>query len=202
MTLVDDDRTPLPLRPLRNKKGQTKSMSRKQLRARARRSKKGGRSEEYGLLYKPIEEWDSEELARGRPRDRNGHFSGPGPKWLTREMHEESMTRFRQVVKDSMNGTTIKAVDVIVSILENDELDDKGKLVVPPSTKLAAATFLLEHVVGKPTQRQETDISVKLQAVLASSIITPGVLPAFPNAKQLAPGAGVEDAELVDDEDD
>lgn len=204
-SVIDDDRTPLPVRPQRGKKGVKRVMTPRQLRARARRNKKGARSEEFRMLYKPVEEWDAEELARGRPRARDGSFSGRAPQWITRELHEDAMTRFKQVIKDGMNSHTNTALDVIHWVMTCNDVDDKGKLLVPPSTKLVAATFLIEHAVGKPTQRQETDISVKLQGVLASSIITPGTLPAFPNAKELTSPRGeddVVDAEWAEEEDD
>jgi hypothetical protein len=204
MTLVDDDRTPLPKRPLRNKKGQEQSMTPKQLRARARRSKKGANSPEFKANYKPIEEWDHEELARGRPRDKNGGFSGRPPAWISRELHEESMTRFKSIIKDGLNAETNTALMVVHSILTDSDYDDKGKPLVPASTKLDAAKFLIEHAVGKPTQRQETDISVKLQGILATSIITPGVLPAMPGAKELTSPRSTDDivdAEWAEDDD-
>ncbi|RZT77965.1 methyltransferase family protein [Micromonospora violae] len=37
--------------------------------------------EEIG--YKPVSEWDNEELARGKPRNSQGSFSCPSPSWLT-----------------------------------------------------------------------------------------------------------------------
>lgn len=193
---VDDDRDPLPIRPIRNK-GFARVTSRKQMRARARRNRKqAGMSEEFRKLYKPIEKWDADELARGRPRAKDGTFGGRAPRWLTREVHEESMTRFRQVIRDGMNENTNTALTTIRWILSCDEVDEKGKPVVSPSTKLDAAKFLVEHVLGKPKQHIETDISVKLQGILASSIITPGTLPAVPAAHALAsPRDDVLDAE-------
>src|SRR5690606_22385580 len=131
----------------------------KQVRARLRR--RGKRmdlltEQEQTVLYrKPVEEWDNEELARGRPRNSNGHFSGPAPKWITREIHEQAMERYTAVVKSSMNATTVDALEVLGHIINNDEYDEKGRPVVPASTKLDAAKFLIEHVVGKPKQRIE-----------------------------------------------
>src|SRR5262245_63124610 len=84
-SLIDYDRDPLPIRPQHHLTGRSKSTSRKQMRARARRKrKKAGESEEFKRLYKPIEQWDPEELARGRPRSRDGNFTGRPPRWITR----------------------------------------------------------------------------------------------------------------------
>ena len=198
--LVDDDRDPLPIRPIRARHGdKPQSTSRKQMRARLRRQHKKGKkdSAEAKRLYKPIEQWDAEELARGRPRDKNGTFGGRPPLWITREIHEESMTRFRQIIRDGLNANANTALSTIGWILACDELDEKGRPVVSPSTKLDAAKFLFEQVVGKPKQLQEMDISVKLQGILASAVVTPGsyVMPAIPQARELTSPRSWEDAD-------
>jgi hypothetical protein len=198
--LIDYHKTPMPHRPIRNKRGQRLQMTPKQMRERVRRSRQGMKSQEFGLLYKPVSEWDPEELARGRPKDRDGEFKGVAPKWLTREVHEEAMTRFRQVIRDGMNSHTNIALKTIRGIMENEETDDKGRALVSANAKLDAAKFLIDHALGKPKQRIETDISVKLQGMLASAIITPGSLPAVPNAKELAsPRGSFEDLKSFED---
>jgi hypothetical protein len=72
-----------------------------------------------------------------------------------------------------MNANTVDAIDVIRWVMMNNEVDDKGKPIVPASTKLDAAKFLMEHIVGKPTQRIENDVSVKLQAILGVAMANP-----------------------------
>lgn len=153
-----------------------KLLTPKQIRARARRKQK--RIEmmteaEFNARWKPVEEWDLQELAKGRPRDANGRFRGTTPKYLSKEVHEKAMERFKHAIKTEMNGHTPSALDAINKILNNDDVDEKGKAIVPASTKLEAAKFLLEHVVGKPTQRVEQDISVKLQALLGTVMVNP-----------------------------
>lgn len=155
-----------------------KLLTPKQIRARMRR--KGKRtniatSQEVGYLYKkPIEEWDLEELAAGRPRNSQGKFSGPKPQWITTAVHEESMTRYTAAIKTGMRRSTVDAVEVLNMVLNNEEVDEKGKPLVPASTKVDVAKFLLEHAVGKPTQRVEQDISVKLQGILGQVLVNPG----------------------------
>lgn len=194
-----------------------KLLTPKQIRARARRRAK--RAEmmsdlEFETAYKPIEEWDLEELARGRPRNMNGNFRGATPKWVNREVHERAMDLFKQAIKSEMNAATPKAMDAILHMIQNEEVDEKGKPIVPASTKLDAAKFLLEHIVGKPTQRVENDISVKLQAILGSVMVNPaealgngdgpyqiGHLPGHTFALGSA-GDDVVDGEIIDDDDD
>lgn len=206
---IDEDRDPLPIRPLRDSHGNAMNMSRRQLRKRLHRRRREHPyatkpPPEAALVMKPIEEWDAEELARGRPRDKTGRFSGKGPAWLTREVHEESMSRFRTLVKNRANESTIEALKVIDMIMTNNKKDRRGRPLVTASTKLDAAKFLIEHVIGKPTQHTETDISVRLQGILASAVITPGtyVVPSRPDAKALMPHADIVDAEVIDDGED
>jgi hypothetical protein len=184
--------------PPRTKSGGELQMNKKQIRARARRHARISEAE-FNKLYKPIEEWDDEELARGRPRSSDGSFRGKAPNWITREMHEEIMSRFRGIVESKMREETVTALGVIHTILQDGTTDDKGKPLVPASTKMDAAKFLIEHVVGKPTQRQEVDISVRLQALLATATV--GLVADGAEALSLPPGADYESA-FGEDEDE
>lgn len=168
------DKLPANTRP---RTGDGKLLTPKQIRARARR--KAARSEmmsdqEMEYLYgKPVDEWDTEELAQGRPRNSAGNFSGPKPKWINAAVHEEAMERYTAVVKSEMNATTVDALATLRMLLNDDERDDKGKPIVPASTKADISKFLIEHVVGKPKQRIESDVSVKLQGILAQVMVNP-----------------------------
>jgi hypothetical protein len=176
-------------------------MTPKQLRERARRSKQGADSDDFQSLYRPIEEWDAEELARGRPRDRNGNFTGRAPKWITRELHEEAMTRFRQLIRDGVNANTHVAVETLKELMTDTDTDEDGKPRVPASVKASIAQYLIDHTLGKPKQRVETDISVRLQGMLATAIITPGMLPAQAGSKELTSPRADFEAEWSDEED-
>lgn len=185
-----------------------RSESPKQLRARARRMAAKGKQppvEMIAKLYKPLEEWDEEELARGRPRAKDGSFAGKPPAWISRELHEEIVQRFATIVKTKMNEHTVEALNVVNWILTCDDTDDNGRLIIAPGIKLEAAKFLIEHVVGKPTQRVEGDISVKLQAILGQAIVMPDD-PRYggEDARALRAGSpgSVIDVEAVDDEED
>jgi hypothetical protein len=98
---------------------------------------------------------------------------------------------FKQRVRGSMNETTVKALSLLASLLDNDDTDHKGRPVVAASTKLDASKFLVEHLLGKPTQRTETDISVKLSGMLASVMVSPEMsLPDPLNPTQPIAGTG------------
>ncbi|MGH9907905.1 MAG: hypothetical protein ACRD8U_20240 [Pyrinomonadaceae bacterium] len=188
--------------------------SKKQIRRRVRRRGTITRKE-FETLYKPIEEWDMEELARGKPRNSKGDFSGPAPQWMTRAMHEAIMSQFRDLVNMEMRAHTVTALSLVGKVLIDDRVDHKGKPLVSASEKLRAAQFLIEQQVGKPLQRQEVDISVKLQGLLATATVGPvdGIgraMLASPDAVgfgTMSDFAGalmagdIEDAEVIDDDD-
>lgn len=189
----------------RTKEG--KLLTPKQIRARARRTGKKTEimtKEELRYLYpqKPIEDWDMDELAAGRPRNSKGSFTGPKPKWITREIHEQAMERFIQGVRQGMRGTTVKGLTKLEELLEDDSVDDKGKPLVSASTKVDIAKFLIEHVIGKPTQRVENDVSVKLQGLLAAVMVNPDDMSSGGYQPAHYPGITMKLATSEDDDDD
>lgn len=188
-------------------------MTTAQARRRARRKiKKGQRitDEAFDLISKPVEEWDDEELARGRPRNAAGDFRGMPPKYLPREIHERALERFKTVVKQRMNYQTLDALRTVEFIMTSDETDDKGKPVVSANVKLQAAQFLIEHLMGKPTQPINNDISVKLQGILGTVMVNPQEIQSGDQYKiahmgyRALPPSSTDpiDAEVVEDEDD
>lgn len=171
---------PFPVKYRLDPDGRVISRTQINARIKRRRRRQGEKTtyQEYELAEKyahrkPLEEWDSEELARGRPRNKNGSFSGPKPAFVTMAVHEEAVEKFAQVIKTEMSVATISAVEQLNSILQNEETDYRGKPIVSASTKLDAAKFLIEHLVGKPKQRIESDVSIKLQNILGSVIVNP-----------------------------
>ena len=72
-----------------------------------------------------------------------------------------------------MNKHTVDALQTLQMILQNEEVDNRGRPLVSASVKLDATKFLLEHVVGKPKQHITQDISVKLQGLLGTVMVNP-----------------------------
>lgn len=167
---------------LRPVNGEGKLLTPKQIRARARRSAKRQRKNaavrpmselEFDTLYKPIEDWDLEELAKGRPRNVDGNFRGRKPGWITREVHERAMELFVEETRSGLNGLAPQALTRLHWILNNEERDDKGRPVVPVATQLQATHLVIEHILGKPKQKVEGEISVKLQGLLGTVMVNP-----------------------------
>lgn len=194
---MDIDPVPLTADGFRISKQQ---IYRRQKRARENYLKRMNMSEaENNIRFrKPIHEWDNQELARGRPRNKDGKFRGAAPEWVSAEIHEAAMDRFKSIVKTGMRVATVDAIDVVKRILNDDTTDNRGRPLTAASTKLQAAQFLLEHVVGKPTQRIESDVSVKLQAILGTIMVNPSDAPGGYTAGHF-PGLTMELAALQDD---
>ena len=167
-----------------------KLLTPKQIRARARRraarlEKSIMTEQEMNVLYrKPIAEWDLDELARGRPKNAQGHFKGPKPQWVTQIVHEEAMELYKSAIRTNMRSTTVSALDLLQEVINDDNVDDKGKPFVPASVKVDVAKFLIEHAIGKPVQHVEGDISVKLQGILGQVMVNPAEIMG-PNGRQM-----------------
>jgi hypothetical protein len=188
------------------RRGKPAVINPKQLRARARRKDRRGESTaaEVALLYKPIDQWDIEELARGMPRMHNGNWPAQAPAWINRNLAEEATKRFQRELKAKIHTISLDAINLLQSLMQNNRKDAKGKPIVPPSTKADIAKWLVEHVVGKATQHIEADVGVKLQGVLAASIVMPGQLPAQApvHVESIIVPASTAQIEDSDDDDD
>lgn len=166
----------------------------KRKRARARRLAKKG-LEALQEAYKPVEEWDNEELARGRPRNVAGSFSGPEPTWMTAQLAEEAQKRFKQLNRGEIRNLIEEGMPLLRKILREDATDKRGRPLVPVSVKWDALKWLLEMEHGKPTTRIEGDISVRLQAMLGSVLVNPDGQPSIEMAESI-------EAESWEDEDE
>jgi hypothetical protein len=129
------------------------------------------------LYQKPISEWDVEELARGRPRNSAGTFTGRKPGWLTPIVAQEARRRLHDDAFSKLVGHLDLAFKVIKNLLESTELDDKGKPIVDARTKLAAAQFIVEHVIGKAKSTVEIEAVDTTRHAIAAAIILDDGMP-------------------------
>src|SRR4051794_35813754 len=67
-------------------------------------------------LHKPLEEWDDEELARGRPRAMDGSFRGKSPDWINRQVHEEALRRFKDLSQGQLRAIVPEALQQLHTI--------------------------------------------------------------------------------------
>jgi hypothetical protein len=121
---------------------------------------------------KPLEDWDFEELARGRPRDKNGGFAGRTPEWIRQTVAKESKKRLIDKTYGLLATHVDTAVQVMGNLLISEEVDDKGRPLVDAKTKYAAAAFIIEHFIGKPNALVTVDVEGdEVKQALAAAIV-------------------------------
>lgn len=151
------------------------SQNPKQIRNRLRRH--AGKLEEDVAMYsmvkygKPIEDWDLEELARGRPRSKNGKFNGAAPGWITPTIQKEARRRLLDHTLGKMAGHIDLAIQTVVNLIMCDEVDERGKPLVDPKTKLQGCMFIIEHFLGKPKAFVELAGGDEKKVALAAAIV-------------------------------
>lgn len=128
------------------------------------------------MLYgKPVKDWDFEELQKGRTRDpETGKFRmGPKPKWITDIVMGEVQKRLELMTRQELAGHTKTALGAIRMLLTDDREDENGRPFTSSATKLAAATYVLDQIIGKPTTRVQVDASVNVNNFLAKVMVNP-----------------------------
>lgn len=150
-------------KPLSEKPGAT--------RARMRKSTKNINRDIAILYKKPVEDWDMEELAKGRPRSKDGKFTGPRPTWITPIILKAAQDRLRSLTRQELSTYAGDAVRVMHQLMTNEDTDYDGKPLVPPSVRLSAATYMLDQLIGKPTTPVEVTGNVVLQTLMADVLV-------------------------------
>lgn len=175
-------------------------LSKKPSQIRNRLRRKGKKFEEDLEMYyevmgrKPVEEWDLEELARGRPRNSKGTFAGQAPRWLTIHVQREAKRRLVEYTLGTMSAHVDVAVRAIAQLITSEEVDDKGKPIVDARTKLAASVFVIENIVGKPKAIVELNASDDVKSAIAAAIV-------MDDGEPQDQPVILEDVEFTEDED-
>jgi hypothetical protein len=122
------------------------------------------------LGYKPVAQWDLEELGRGRPKNSNGSFTGgPAPKWLTPAIEAERRKRLKQATHDALMAHTDAAMRVLGELVKNPE--------TPASVRADIGKFIYEQLHGKAKSKIDLDAKVTPQTALAAAIVLDDGLP-------------------------
>lgn len=148
------------------------------------------------VWQKPLREWDMEELARGKPRNKKGNFQGPTPGWVTPEVQKEVKRRLMSRTRQDLSLHLSSAINVIKDLMESEEVDDKGRPLVDARTRLAAAMFIIENTIGKPKALLEiSDATDNVKAAIAAAIVLDDGLPQDHHGE-------IVEAEIVEEEED
>lgn len=162
---------------MRGRSGDPSKLSTKPSQIRNRLRRKHDKYEqdlELFLQYsgkKPVEEWDLEELARGMPRNKAGQFGGRASIYLQPAVVKEVRRRLVHETFGELSGTAQLAIKAIKWVLECDDVDGNGKPVVDARTKLEAAKFVLEQIIGKPKTPVELEASEGVKSFIAQAIL-------------------------------
>ena len=172
-------------------------MDRHNARRRAKaKATKGDISDEIAVIYKPLEEWDDEELTRGRPRDKNGNFGGHRPSWLTPALQAERQRRLRQLMADELGTFAADALRTIHSVMMDDSRDETGKPNVPASVRVDAGKYLVDQFMGKATATVDVHAGNQLAELLADVMVNPDGEPSH----QIVNGEVVDDDPSAEDD--
>jgi hypothetical protein len=144
-------------------------------------------------VRKPIEDWDVDELAHGRPRDANGKFTGVSPKWITPAIEAEARSRLHRLAFGDLAAIVQEAVKVVADTIRSTETDENGRPVVSNRDRMDAAKFVVEHVIGKPKQRVDVEPGDSLKGLLAGALILPDGRPFIEGQSWNADGDEDED---------
>ena len=126
------------------------------------------------------EDLDDEELMTGSFRDKSGKLHSTN-KLIPKAMHQEIMRRILQRGQEKIRQDFFGALDVVSEIMYDDQND--------PSIRLRAANMIIERTAGKTPEKVELSVEVKKYEDVAVSIL-----------RELP--EGIEEAEIVDDEDE
>jgi hypothetical protein len=180
--------------PPRRKSPQELSHRPEQMRNRIRR--KAGRADEEIDHYikvhyqKPIDEWDWEELAKGRVRDKRGGFRGRAAPWITPLVVREARRRLIEGVYGELGTSAKYALQTLHRLVTDGEVDDK--------VALDAAKYIIDHIIGKPKALVEIDASDNVRQFLARALVLDDGKPQH----QVIDGQYTTDDRDEDDDDD
>lgn len=149
---------------------------------------------------KPVEEWDIEELARGRPRNKSGGWQGKTPSWISADVTREAKRRLMDEAFGSLAGHLSDAVRTVHKLMMSEEVDDKGRPIVDAATQLKAAMFIIENIVGKPKAIIEMHAEDLTKQMIASAIVLDDGNPQ--DELVILEGEIVEDEEEEDDDEE
>jgi hypothetical protein len=88
-----------------------------------------------------FDDWDDEELLRGRRRDRNGGWGGRPPSVVPARVHHEVVKRNITAAQALFTVSIERAVEICRELMDGADVKDE--------TRLKAAQLVIERVMGK-----------------------------------------------------
>lgn len=135
-----------------------------------------------------VEDWDEEELRRGRRRDKNGKFTGRDPVVIPTAVYREIVRRSLRKAEVEMSTNLEAACKTLTAICNDHEADDRDRI--------NAATIILNRVMG----RDATKVEVSAKTPLFLGLIQAGIVAGGQPVALGADESDIIDGEVVDDD--
>jgi hypothetical protein len=142
-----------------------------------------------------LEDWDDEELLRGRRRSKNGKFSGRAPRIVPAALHHELTRRRFQRSYALMADSLVDAAMMLRAVVNDEEASY--------AYRIRAAEVMFERVVGRPREHISLDVAADgtapaWQVALAQGIV--GSLDQLKEVEKRAESDEPDDDDVVDGE--
>lgn len=116
-----------------------------------------------------VEDLDTEELAKGRLKDKDGKFRGRPPKFLPRQLVDAMRTEHHRRINAALEESLSDTVRTMRAIMKDPEADS--------ATRLRAAIYVYERFMGKTPDRVEVNRGDKVQDVVDKILYDMGESP-------------------------
>ncbi len=146
--------------------------------------------------WRPLYEWDLEELLMGCPRRDDGSWPrGPRPQWIEPWLAEELMRRFNEEAAKKLMSLLPGALAVLGSVLDQPATGDPGTAAyytanqipwptdprtgenvtlpigVDPRLKVDVAKWVGEQILGKAKQKVDVVVEERATTFLAERVV-------------------------------
>lgn len=108
--------------------------------------------------------WTDEELRRGRRMTKHGDFRGRDPVIVAKAVHDELVKRTLSEAEELLRTNLNKALQVLVEIMGDDNVDAKDRL--------RAIEMITSRAMGKEPQKVELEVEAPWQSAIAEAIVS------------------------------
>lgn len=149
-----------------------------------------------GVVYdgQSLDDWDDEELMRGRRRNKHGGFTGRHPKVIPAEVARELTRRRFQRSFNLMADSLVDAALMLRSIVNDKRAE--------PSDRIRAAELMFNRVLGKPKEAVTFDFGTEDERPAWQKLMATGIVATVAEAGLLLEreAASEADGEIVEGE--
>lgn len=98
-----------------------------------------------------LDDWDDEELLRGRRKNKNGKFNGRPPLVIPAALHKELTRRRFSRAHDLLSDSLVDAAQMLRAVVNDVE--------VAPEARIHAAEVIFSRVLGRPRESIAVDFT-------------------------------------------